>query len=246
MEYKSVSCRKCGHKFDIASIVLSFGCNECGHIEYLDQKPPSPQPQLDESPLISTDRPEKSKIANLDRIDEAEGYFLQAEFILHSLQANLSVYNSNSAWSGAQPADVDLALKYLDRCIEIWPDNPKYLNLKALFLMEGKEDREGGMKLLEQAAKLAPDDITIQDNLEKSKKSDNCFIATAAYGSSDEWQVKFLRDWRDRVLLTNVLGRIFVKLYYAISPPLAEWIETKPRMRMIVRRYLTRFINQIR
>lgn len=62
-----------------------------------------------------------------------------------------------------------------------------------------------------------------------------CFIATAAYGSILEPQVKLLRQFRDTYLLTNELGRAFVNFYYTYSPPLAEFIRQSEVLRMIVR-----------
>ena len=41
-----------------------------------------------------------------------------------------------------------------------------------------------------------------------------CFIATAAYGSYMEPHVMILRDFRDRLLLTNPVGKALVELYY--------------------------------
>jgi tetratricopeptide (TPR) repeat protein len=176
---------------------------------------------------------------------EAEQYKLKAEFILHALQANLQVYGSNSAFSGAQPADVDLALKYINRSLELYPDNPAYLNLKALFLIEGMVDRDGGLRLLERAAELAPRDITIQDNLEKSKTSSPCFIATAAYGSDFAWQVDSLRQWRDEVVLQRRWGPLFVRTYYRTSPLLAGTIRRSESLRALVRFLLRPLVHHI-
>ena len=87
---------------------------------------------------------------------EAEQYHLQAQFILNELQANKKVYGSNSALTGATPANVDLALQYVDRSLELFPDSPVYLNLKALLLWEGKGAKEQAAALLEKAATLNP------------------------------------------------------------------------------------------
>jgi PKD repeat protein len=62
-----------------------------------------------------------------------------------------------------------------------------------------------------------------------------CFIATAAYGSPIEPQVELLREFRDRFLLTNPTGQIFVMLYYTFSPPAAEFIAQHESLRTVVR-----------
>lgn len=53
---------------------------------------------------------------------------------------------------------------------------------------------------------------------------DECFIATAAFGSKFEPSVKLLRAFRDQFLLTNTLGTAFVDFYYRNSPPIANYI----------------------
>ena len=62
-----------------------------------------------------------------------------------------------------------------------------------------------------------------------------CFIATAAYGSMMEPHVKILRNFRDRFLLHNSMGKGFVGLYYAYSPPIADFIENHDSLKAMVR-----------
>lgn len=62
-----------------------------------------------------------------------------------------------------------------------------------------------------------------------------CFIATAAYGTPFAQEIDALRDWRDYTLQKSILGRTFVKTYYAISPPIANFIRNKPKLRRVVR-----------
>ncbi len=66
-----------------------------------------------------------------------------------------------------------------------------------------------------------------------SSSSDECFIATAAYGSSQSVDVRNLRQFRDRVLLPTRLGHDLVKVYYNCSPPLARLISRKALLREV-------------
>lgn len=71
-----------------------------------------------------------------------------------------------------------------------------------------------------------------------SNSSDECFIATAAYGSLMDEHVWRLRVFRDQYLLTNPLGSKFVETYYSLSPPMAKWISEHEWARGLVRTIL--------
>ena len=70
-----------------------------------------------------------------------------------------------------------------------------------------------------------------------------CFIATAAYGYYSAPQVQVLRDFRDRYLLTNAPGRAFVAWYYRHGPDGAEFINTHPWCKPLVRLLLLPLIG---
>ena len=48
-------------------------------------------------------------------------------------------------------------------------------------------------------------------------------------------EVNVFRQFRDKHLLPNGLGRAFVAAYYRYSPRLADWIAKHPLMRKITR-----------
>ncbi len=76
--------------------------------------------------------------------------------------------------------------------------------------------------------------------------SSGCFIATAAYGSPMESEVRYLRAFRDEYLLKNSAGRWLVKMYYRYSPALATHIKTNENLKSIVRGLLSPFIKMSR
>jgi len=66
-----------------------------------------------------------------------------------------------------------------------------------------------------------------------------CFVATAAYGSPLADEIWALRRFRDRYLMTNLAGRAFVDVYYAVGPYAADFIAEHPWLRTTTRVFLT-------
>ncbi len=59
----------------------------------------------------------------------------------------------------------------------------------------------------------------------------NCFVATAAFRSTDAAPVELLREFRDHVLSKSFFGQIFIQRYYEWSPSAAEWLMRNPEFR---------------
>lgn len=72
-----------------------------------------------------------------------------------------------------------------------------------------------------------------------SLPNEGCFIATAAFGGVDASPVATLRVFRDRFLKATIFGRLFVKLYYRYSPPLAQGLRDSTALRSVTRLLLT-------
>ncbi len=73
-----------------------------------------------------------------------------------------------------------------------------------------------------------------EDDYDESK-DEACFIATAVYGTPVAEEVDILRQFRDEFLLNNPAGKVFVAVYYKLSPPMAEFISKHRVLRAVVR-----------
>ncbi|MCL4436939.1 MAG: hypothetical protein M1503_13020 [Thaumarchaeota archaeon] len=80
-------------------------------------------------------------------------------------------------------------------------------------------------------------------------KSNECFIATAAYGTPYSKEIDILRDFRDNVLMKSTYGQRFTEAYYNISPPIAKKVEANYGLKISVRVCLSIiiwFLKQLR
>jgi hypothetical protein len=69
-----------------------------------------------------------------------------------------------------------------------------------------------------------------------------CFIATAAFGSVNNFEVVSLRSFRDRFLVKSLAGRLFISTYYQVSPPIAWVIGRSQVLRKVTRAMLRFFV----
>jgi len=75
--------------------------------------------------------------------------------------------------------------------------------------------------------------------------TEGCYIATAIYGDYSASEVLVLRKFRDEVLSKSQLGRLIVKLYYSLSPPIATWLESKTGFNRVIKVALDKIVELI-
>ena len=77
------------------------------------------------------------------------------------------------------------------------------------------------------------------------QSSGGCYIATMAYGDYDHPQVMELRKYRDQVLLKNYFGKLFVKIYYTVSPHLVKKLKNQNNINKLITSLLDKLIEKI-
>jgi hypothetical protein len=70
---------------------------------------------------------------------------------------------------------------------------------------------------------------------ETKKQKSGCFIATAVYGSVSASEVVLLKAFRDNILQKTLLGRMFVWIYYRLSPFLAITIRKSECLKKVAK-----------
>ena len=81
---------------------------------------------------------------------------------------------------------------------------------------------------------------------EKKSSSGGCYIATAVYGSYDCPEVWGLRRYRDYSLKISVLGRLFIRIYYAVSPAFVKLFGKKAWFKLLGRKFLDKRVAALK
>ena len=89
--------------------------------------------------------------------------------------------------------------------------------------------------------------LTIKDLFVKanSKANGGCYVATAVYGSYDCPQVWTLRRFRDYELASTWYGRLFISVYYAVSPRIIKMFGDSRLFNDVCRSKLDRMVKNL-
>jgi hypothetical protein len=65
------------------------------------------------------------------------------------------------------------------------------------------------------------------------------------YGSYEAREVLILRQFRDDVLSKSMFGKIFIRVYYTLSPGMVEFLRDHMKIQKIIRQLLNKLIRKI-
>ena len=91
----------------------------------------------------------------------------------------------------------------------------------------------------------APINPTSPASNSSTGSGEGCYIATCVYGSYDAPEVLTLRRFRDEILKKHMLGRMFIRCYYAISPYLVKWFGKSQWFRRFWRKRLDGMVARL-
>lgn len=83
------------------------------------------------------------------------------------------------------------------------------------------------------------------ENPSQNNRKNGCYIATCVYGSYDCPQVWVLRRFRDQSLRKSMPGRIFIRMYYAVSPVLVKLFGNQKFFRRFWKKYLDVLVQRL-
>lgn len=181
--------------------------------------------------------------AVIPKIDEFCGYVLQNRNFHQDVAMEQVAFLNEQIWP--------LATTFIVNAEHFHPDGLDYCRTQIVkakvyfhfFKDESNPPFTEGMNearnAINHALKIEPKNKEAKEWLTKinneKPKSNLCFIATAAYGTPFAEEIDVLRNWRDDFLAESFLGQKFIKMYYSLSPPVANNINTSDTKRKIVR-----------
>ena len=123
---------------------------------------------------------------------------------------------------------------------EIRAESTKHDKVKTEAVQEGIGDvvrEQFGATAQYWTFSLSYPDLEVVSASEPPPPAPPCFIATACYGTPFAPDVDTLRQFRDRVLARSRGGRVFMRIYYRSSPPVAHWLARHALPRRLVREF---------
>lgn len=158
-----------------------------------------------------------------------ESYLLQVSQLLDALEAVKD-------WNAGDRVTLENIVHLCKDNIEGYSFRDEYnQNMPMAYSITPEYEAHLKSRMTDAIARLREIDPEYAAPAIEKKEADQCFIATASFGSLDHPRVRSLREFRDQFLLTNKFGRRFVSKYYKVGPIFAQWIRAHPSVRVVTR-----------
>ncbi len=104
------------------------------------------------------------------------------------------------------------------------------------FNRNGKVDADDDLMLMQ---------MTKQNNDGGGGNNNGCYIATCVYSSYDCPPVWMLRRFRDTQLASTPQGRLFIRIYYAVSPTIVKQFGKAGWFQQFWKKWLDRMVARL-
>ena len=79
-----------------------------------------------------------------------------------------------------------------------------------------------------------------------TRKGNGCYVAMCVYGDYDCPEVWVLRRYRDLKLRKNWYGRLFIRIYYLVSPTIVKWFGKTKWFNKFFKKRLDKMVNSLK
>lgn len=192
--------------------------------------------------FISFSLEETSFIDNLDLNLNSVLDYLQINANPKFKYDNYNFYNNNSLLIIAKEEKIIkvIDLKYVEHDIERFLNKKSEIKYTYNFYLK---ERIASLKFTDIVTEL--EKIIFSYNLTIVPIKEGCYIATCVYGSYNSPEVWTLRRYRDEYLKSKLFGRIFIKIYYAISPTIVKLFHNCKWFHKINKKYLDKKVIKL-
>lgn len=145
---------------------------------------------------------------------------------------------------------LDRVLQMEENGIDVRDDLAIWVALACLCDFESWHDAKYGSPIIGKSQFVDKDENgnQFQNNSvsQTAQSSGGCYIATSVYGSYDCPEVWTLRRYRDNKLAKTFWGRIFIRVYYAVSPTIVRLVGDTKWFNKIWRNELDKMVMSLR
>ena len=154
---------------------------------------------------------------------------------------NNACYSSQIMYIFADQVDTTFDGKYSSLSIEGWKNG---INIHKQYV-KYLQDKTSNINLINiYGDKIRKYDPTYT-NPQVDTSTPACYVATAVYGSYDCPEVWTLRRFRDFTLDETWYGRLFIKVYYVISPTFVKYFGNVSFFKLQGKRLLDRWVTKL-